>query len=258
MFRVMVDSPLGPSLKLILGRIENAVQRRPPEFGSFLPQLVAVSKTKPVESIVEAYKCGQRHFGENYVQEIVQKGSNPEISNLQDIKWHFIGHLQRNKCNNLTAVPNLHMVQTVDTPKLATALSNSWEKQNKPNRLKVMIQVNTSGEENKSGCPPGNSVELVSHIIDKCPGLEFSGIMTIGALARSVQHAPGERNEDFELLLACRRDICERLGLDVENVQLSMGMSSDYEHAIEMGSTHVRIGSSIFGARNKPSKEGGK
>ena len=256
MFRVMVDSPVGSAIKVILGRIENAVLRRPPEFGSHFPQLIAVSKTKPVESVIEAYKCGQKHFGENYVQEIVQKGNHPEICELEDIKWHFIGHLQRNKCNNLTAIPNLHMVQTIDTAKLATALSNSWEKQNKPYRLKVMVQVNTSSEENKSGCSPESSVELAKHIMDECPGLEFSGIMTIGALARSVQQE--ETNEDFDLLLACRRNICEKLCLPVENVQLSMGMSSDFEHAIEMGSTHVRIGSSIFGARNQTAKDSAK
>ncbi|CAB3979978.1 proline synthase co-transcribed bacterial homolog [Paramuricea clavata] len=252
----MVDSPLGSALKVILGRIENAVLRQPPELGSRVPQLIAVSKMQPAEAVIEAHKCGQRHFGENYVQEIVEKGSHHEVLELEDIKWHFIGHLQRNKCNNLTAVPNLYMVQTIDTAKLALALSNSWEKQNKTCRLKVMVQVNTSGEENKSGCPPESCVELVKHIMDKCPSLQFSGIMTIGALARSVQQDQEQSNEDFELLLACRRSICEKLSLAIEDVQLSMGMSADFEHAIEMGSTHVRIGSSIFGARNKPAKDG--
>lgn len=255
MFRVMGDSPLGAALKVILSRIETAVHRRPPELGSHIPQLIAVSKTQPAETVVEAYKCGQRHFGENYVQEIVEKGSNPEVLESKDIKWHFIGHLQRNKCNNLTAVQNLYMVHTIDTAKLATALSNSWEKQKKADGLKVMIQVNTSGEPNKSGCPPEGCVELVKHILQECPNLQFSGIMTIGALARSIQQEGS--NEDFEVLLACRRDLCEKLSLAVEDVQLSMGMSTDFEHAIEMGSTHVRIGSSIFGAR-KPAKDKAK
>ncbi|XP_046850234.1 pyridoxal phosphate homeostasis protein-like [Xenia sp. Carnegie-2017] len=248
MSRVMAQSHLGTALKDILQRIEiAALQRRPSEFGSHVPQLIAVSKTKPVSAVLEAYQCGQRHFGENYVQEIVEKGSNPEILKLEDIKWHFIGHLQRNKCNNLTAVPNLYMVQTIDTTKLATALNNSWEKQNKSVKLKVMVQVNTSGEENKSGCPPEQCVDLINHILNNCNGLEFSGIMTIGAVARSVQQ--GNTNEDFKSLLSCREKVCENLGLSAADVELSMGMSADFEHAIEMGSSYVRIGSSIFGAR---------
>lgn len=248
----MADSSLSVALKSVLARIQSAAQGRTLELGTFVPRLVAVSKTRPVESIVELYHCGHHHFGENYVQEFVEKANNPKILELKEIKWHFIGHLQRNKCNNLTAAPNLYMVETIDSSKLATALNNSWAKKDNSYNLKVMVQVNTSEEANKSGCTPEMCSDVVRHILETCPKLQFVGLMTIGALARSVQQEGS--NRDFELLVACRKDICEKLNLNVNDVELSMGMSADFEQAIQLGSTNIRVGSTIFGAReNKPS-----
>lgn len=112
-----------------------------------------MSKTKPVEVIVEAYEVGQRHFGENYVQELVDKANNPKILDVcKDIKWHFIGHLQSNKVNKLISCPNLYMIETVDNEKLADILNKKWEEIKKSNNVKlnIMLQVNTSGEEGNS------------------------------------------------------------------------------------------------------------
>lgn len=113
-----------------------------------IPRLVAVSKTKPTNLIIEAYEAGQKHFGENYVNELIEKANHPDIL-TRDIRWHFIGHLQRNKVNKLLAIPNLYMVETVDTEKLASALDKAWQKLRKQDNLKlnVLVQINTSGEE---------------------------------------------------------------------------------------------------------------
>lgn len=210
------------------------------------PCLVAVSKTKPHEMIKEAYQHGQRDFGENYVLELVQKATYFKDAGYEDIRWHFIGHLQRNKVNNLLGAPNLEVVQTVDSIKLADALNKSWQKKNIDRILKVFAQVNTSGEENKSGCTPRECTDLVKHIQSNCDCLSLQGLMTIG----SFQEVTGP-NPDFICLVDCRRKVCEDLKLDENDVQLSMGMSHDYEKAILAGSTTVRIGSTIFGSREK-------
>lgn len=121
------------------------------ELDAVEPRLVAVSKTKPVNLIIEAYEEGQRHFGENYVQELEEKANNAEIlEKCKDIRWHFIGHLQKNKVNKVFSLPNIYLVETVDSQKLATVLNNNWPKFGPPNsKLKILIQVNTSGEEGK-------------------------------------------------------------------------------------------------------------
>lgn len=113
------------------------------------PLLVAASKLKPPEIIVEAYEAGQRHFGENYVQEIEEKANNPLIlEKCKEIKWHFIGHLQSNKINKVLAIPNLYLIETVHKEKLAEQLNNHWPKfSSDGKKLNVMVQVNTSGEE---------------------------------------------------------------------------------------------------------------
>ena len=210
------------------------------------PRLVAVSKTKPAEVVRWAYESGQRHFGENYVQELVEKAKDPSLSALSDIRWHFIGHLQRNKCNNLFSAPGLWMVETVDSERLATALDTSWRKKEPEQRLKIYLQVNTSGEESKSGCQPQHIPQLVEHVRDNCPGLEFCGLMTIGRMGHDYSTRP---NPDFEALARTRESLCSQLGLEQQCVELSMGMSSDFTQAVAAGSSNVRVGSNIFGAR---------
>lgn len=119
------------------------------EFQYFEPQLVAVSKFHPSEAVIKAYEAGHRHFGENYVSELVGKANDAEIlEKCKDIRWHYIGHLQRPNVNKLLKVKNLHMIETVDSEKIASVLDSAWPKfRNEDVKLKVMVQVNTSKEE---------------------------------------------------------------------------------------------------------------
>lgn len=198
-------------------------------------RLVAVSKTKPVEDLMEAYYEGQRHFGENYVDELVSKAK--EIPS--DVMWHFIGHLQSNKAKLIAGIPNLYCVETVDSQKLAQKLNTTRQSAGLP-PLRVFVQVNTSGEGSKSGTESDSCISLARFIIERCPSLSFSGLMTIGM--------PGETN-DFKILHDLRDSLCISLSLDKSLIELSMGMSSDYEQAIYEGSTNIRVGSTIFGER---------
>lgn len=209
--------------------------------------LVCVSKLKPASDIKILYDIGYRHFGENYVQELIEKSKILP----KDIKWHFIGGLQTNKCKDLAKnIPNLYFVETIDSLKKAKKL-NDLRKQMIDEKLPgfgkigVLIQVNTSGESQKSGCEPGNELdELVNFIINDCDCIEFKGLMTIGSYA--VSHSDGE-NKEFSLLYKLRDHLYEKFQL--KDLELSMGMSGDYIQAIKQGSTTVRVGSSIFGAR---------
>ncbi|RHY25002.1 hypothetical protein DYB32_008568 [Aphanomyces invadans] len=184
--------------------------------------LVAVSKTKPVADIETAYALDQRHFGENYIQELVEKA--PLCPS--DVQWHFIGHLQSNKVKTLVKeVPNLYMVETVDSIKLANKLDKAWGEKQSGSPLRVMVQVNTSGEVQKSGVPPADCVELAAHIHGSCENLTLSGLMTIGRF-------DDDTSDCFESLVACRTEVAKALSVDEASVQLSMGMSDDFESAV--------------------------
>ncbi|KAK1297498.1 hypothetical protein QJS10_CPB15g02038 [Acorus calamus] len=230
------------ALRSVMQRVHAAAERsaRPAES----VRVVAVSKTKPASLIRQVYDAGHRCFGENYVQELVDKA--PQLP--EDIEWHFIGHLQSNKVKTiLSSVPNLDMVESVDNEKLANLLDRTVANiGRKP--LKVLVQVNTSGEESKNGVEPSECVGLAKHVKLSCPNLEFSGLMTIGMLDYS------STPENFKTLANCRAEVCNVLGITEEQCELSMGMSGDFEKAIEMGSTNVRIGSTIFGPREYPKK----
>ncbi|KAJ3685938.1 hypothetical protein LUZ61_015102 [Rhynchospora tenuis] len=231
------------ALRVVLRRAHQAAERsgRRPE----AVRVVAVGKTKPVSLIRQLYDAGHRCFGENYVQEIVEKA--PQLPS--DIEWHYVGHLQSNKAKTLLAsVPNLDTVQSVDNEKIANYLDKAVAGLGrKP--LKVLVQVNTSGEESKSGINPSNCVELAKHVKHSCPNLIFSGLMTIGM--RDYSSKP----ENFQTLSKCREEVSKALDLPQEQLELSMGMSGDFEQAIEMGSTNVRIGSIIFGPREYPNRK---
>ncbi|XP_004469434.3 pyridoxal phosphate homeostasis protein [Dasypus novemcinctus] len=243
---------VGLALRAVNERVQQAVARRPPDLPAIQPRLVAVSKTKPADMVIDAYSHGQRTFGENYVQELLEKASNPRIlSSCPEIKWHFIGHLQKQNVNKLMAVPNLFMLETVDSVKLADKVNSSWQKKSSPERLKVMVQINTSGEESKHGLSPSETVAVVQHINAQCPSLEFVGLMTIGSFGHDLSQGP---NPDFQMLLSLRKELCEKLSIPTGQVELSMGMSGDFQHAIEVGSTNVRIGSTIFGERDYSKK----
>lgn len=239
------------ALRSVLAKIETATAKRPETLPAVAARLVAVSKTKPAQDIVCAYENGQRYFGENYVHEMVEKAQDPDIKKLTEIKWHFIGHLQRNKVGKLLSVPHLYMVETVDSEKLALSIDKAWKNLKMPETLKIMVQVNTSQEENKSGCDPDKVVAFYSFVGEMCTNLQVKGLMTIGSFNHDLSTGP---NPDFQVLFKCREAVCKELGLSLDQVELSMGMSADFEHAIEQGSTNIRVGSTIFGARDPTKK----
>jgi len=203
---------------------------------------------QPKEYIIKAYQCGQRHFGENYIQELCEKANDDElIKQCPDIKWHIIGHIQTNKINKLLSANNLSSVETVDSVKLAESLNAHLTRQEKiKGKLDVFVQVNTSNEDVKSGANIENVAELVTFIKNNCDRLNFVGLMTIGAYGYDTSLGP---NPDFLKLLQVRDSVCQELNLPKSTIELSMGMSSDYEHAISLGSTVVRVGTGIFGER---------
>ncbi|CAN8017917.1 unnamed protein product [Ixodes persulcatus] len=247
MRRIMAEVEIAKALQLVREKVIAASKERsgPPA------RLVAVSKTKPAELLIAAYEEGQRHFGENYIQELEEKANSPEIQTAcPEIKWHFIGRLQRNKVAKLAKVPNLFMVETLESSKTAMALNSCWALNGLP-PLHVMVQVNTSGEEQKNGVEPKEAASLVEFVLKECPNLKFSGLMTIGMAEYDATAGP---NPDFVSLLKSREELCKELNLDVGAVELSMGMSADFEEAVRMGSTNVRVGSTIFGQRNYPAK----
>ncbi|EON96270.1 putative family pyridoxal phosphate enzyme protein [Phaeoacremonium minimum UCRPA7] len=215
-------------------------------------RLVAVSKLKPVNDILALHQepTKQSHFGENYAQELGQKAQLLPKS----IQWHFIGGLQSSHCKTIAKIPNLWCVSSVDTLKKAQLLNKTRgdliAAEPAVQKLNIHVQVNTSGEESKSGCAPGaDTVALCRAIADDCPHLQLLGLMTIGAIARSVATTPENENEDFVLLREQRDLVAKELGLEESKLELSMGMSEDFEGAITMGSHEVRVGSTIFGQR---------
>ncbi|EAY03409.1 hypothetical protein TVAG_043550 [Trichomonas vaginalis G3] len=202
--------------------------------------LVCVSKTKPIEDLKQVFEAGGRIFGENYVDEIITKGPQ-----LPDAQFHMIGHLQSNKVAKLCKVENLVMIQSIDSKELATKVDKQYVNR-KP--LEVLIQINTSAEPQKSGIANGaEASELAKFIVENCHNLKFRGVMTIGET--------GEASRDFACLVEERRRIAGELGMKPEDLELSMGMSADYELALKMGATFVRVGSSIFGPRIYPNKK---
>jgi PLP dependent protein len=235
-------------------RVENAVSKLVDHDSDMSDvRLVAVSKTKPLELLQRAYSAGCRHFGENYVQELVDKVEMWSM-NCVGVHWHFIGTLQSNKCTTLVKCMahkdiGLFTVETISSENLAKKLNNAVMKVGTDGKtLKVFVQVNTSGEESKGGVEPGKeTISLCRYIAKECPGLDLRGLMTIGA--------PGDLG-CFATLGQCRETVMQVFkeeGITFyggPQLELSMGMSGDFEEAIAAGSTNVRVGSTIFGERN--------
>jgi pyridoxal phosphate enzyme (YggS family) len=217
------------------------------------PRLILVSKLKPASDILALHTSDSNpsHFGENYFQELSEKA--PLLP--RTIKWHFIGGLQSNKCKPLAeTIPNLWCVSSVDSIKKADQLEKGraalMDKENIQEKLRVKVQVNTSGEESKSGTEPGApTLELCKHIKASCPHLQLSGLMTIGAIARSQETTADNENDDFVCLRETRDRVAKELDMNAAELELSMGMSGDFEGAIAQGSDEIRIGSNIFGER---------
>ncbi|MBL6661320.1 MAG: YggS family pyridoxal phosphate-dependent enzyme [Crocinitomicaceae bacterium] len=204
--------------------------------------LVAVSKTKPPELLMEAYKVGQRHFGENKVQELVTK----QEALPDDIKWHFIGHLQRNKVKYIAAFT--HLIHGVDSLKLLKEINKQGVKHNRV--INVLLQFHIAEEESKFGLNLSEAKELLNS--ESFAGLTHIRIDGVMGMATFTDNRNQIKNE-FKSLKTIFDDLKNDYFNQSENFNiLSMGMSGDYELAIEEGSTMVRIGSTIFGARNKP------
>jgi len=197
-------------------------------------KLLAVSKRHSTDSIREAYEAGQKAFGENYVQELLDK--NEQLDDL-DVEWHFIGPLQSNKTKKIAKVAN--WVHTIDRLKIAQRLNNQRPENLGP--LSVCIQVNISDEESKSGVAEDQLLILAQEII-KLPNLKLRGLMAIPAPENNFT----KQREIFARVAAIQRSLNNK-GFELDT--LSMGMSNDMEAAIAEGATIVRIGTAIFGAR---------
>ena len=199
--------------------------------------LIAVSKTKPVEMLQEAYAAGARVFGENKVQEIVDKYDQMPA----DVQWHMIGHLQRNKVKYI--VDKVAMIHSVDSLRLAETIEKEAEKKNVV--VPILIEVNVAQEESKFGLKP----EEVLPFIEQIAGfshIQVKGLMTIAPYVENAE----ENREIFRELKKLSVDIAAKNINNVTMSVLSMGMTGDYMVAVQEGATMVRVGTGIFGARN--------
>lgn len=222
------------NIKNVEARIDAACQkcRRSPEE----VQLIAVSKTKPIEMLKEAYDYGCRDFGENKVQELVDKYDKMP----KDIRWHMIGHLQRNKVKYI--VDKVYLIHSVDSLRLAEEISKEAVKHNVT--VSILVEVNVAGEESKFGTTSEDAISLVEEIA-KLPNILIKGLMTIAPYVENAE----ENRLYFAKLKQIYVDIIHK---NIDNVcmkELSMGMTGDYEVAITEGATYIRVGTGIFGER---------
>ncbi len=205
--------------------------------------LMGVSKTFPVESIREAYAAGLRVFGENRVQEFA--GKVEALRDLPDAEWHLIGHLQTNKAAR--AVELFNAIDSVDSVRMAEKLNTSAESAGKT--LQVLIEINVGGESAKSGLAPiSGELEQILQDAPRWSNLDIRGLMTVPPYTEDPEGA----RPYFHLLRQIRQTIAARALPRVDMSALSMGMSHDFEVAIEEGATCVRVGTAIFGEREKP------
>ncbi len=225
---------IAAGLAAVRGRIERACERagRSPS----TVDLLAVPKTHPAAAVRAAYAVGQRSFGENRVQELTAKAR--EVADLADLRWHQIGSLQTNKVRELLAVPGLELVHSLDRVRLADELQRELVLVGR--RLGVLLQIHATDEATKHGCVPADAMALLAHVQARCPRLEVRGVMAMGPLA-------GEPSPVFARVLALRDELRRTSGLPLPIA--SLGMSDDLDDAIAMGSTLVRVGTAVFGAR---------
>jgi PLP dependent protein len=232
--------PISENIAAIQGEIAAAARRakrRPEDIA-----LMAVSKTHPAELIREAYDAGLRVFGENRIQEF--DGKAGALADLAGAQWHMIGHLQTNKAGK--AAELFAAVDSVDSVKLAEKLDAAARSLSK--KLSVLIEINVGGEAAKSGvAPDSRELEALLLIAPRLEALEFRGLMTVPPFSDD----PEEARPYFRKLRQLRDAIATRKLTAVGTDVLSMGMSHDFEVAIEEGSTCVRVGTAIFGERAK-------
>lgn len=199
--------------------------------------LIAVSKTKPLEMLQEIYDLGERNFGENKVQELTGKYE----AMPKDIHWHMIGHLQRNKVKYI--IDKVELIHSVDSLRLAKTISEEAEKHGCT--AHILLEVNVAGEESKFGMTVEEAPELTEEIA-LLPNIRIDGLMTIAPFVED----PEENRPVFRKLKKLSVDIKAKNINNVTMAVLSMGMTNDYEIAIEEGATMVRVGTAIFGERN--------
>jgi PLP dependent protein len=208
-------------------------------------RLLAVSKLQGVDAIREAYAAGQRDFAENYVQELVKKAES--LAELGDIRFHLIGHLQRNKAKHAVRVASA--IHTVDSVELAKELDKRVAGVAVPSerrafgddaRLPVFVEVSIAGEAQKSGCAPGELASVLE-AVEALGGLRLAGLMCVPPFGND----PDASRPHFDRLVRLR----DEHGGPARLAELSMGMTADFEHAIAAGATVVRVGTAIFGAR---------
>ena len=220
-----------------MSQIENEINKINAELNAN-SKLIAVSKTKPIAMINEAYNIGQRHFGENKVQDLLEKSN--QLENLKGIQWHFIGHLQTNKINQLLKVKNLKYIHSIDRLSLLEKLIQKDIKDS----IGLFLQVNTSLETEKSGFTDLNQLNEAIKLIDNSQCFYLKGLMTIGKIRSD--NFENDAHICFKKLRDLKLEIEENHKLKLE---LSMGMSSDYKIACEYGANWIRIGTQIFGTR---------
>ena len=208
-------------------------------------KLIAVSKTKPIESIVEAYEAGQRLFGENMVQELVEKHERLP----KDIEWHLIGHLQSNKVKYIA--PFINLIHSVDSLKLMQEINKQALKNNRI--IDCLLQLEIADEETKFGMDMGEAIELLrSDEFKELKNIRICGVMGIATLTDN----PKITAEEFYELNTFFRGLKDTFfRKDAAFKEISMGMSGDYKLAIEKGSTMIRLGSTIFGVREAKIKQ---
>lgn len=200
--------------------------------------LVAISKTQSVDAIEHLYHLGHRDFGENYAQELVGKATELSLRGCTEIRWHFTGHLQRNKVK--LVLPYITTIHTLDSERLAHELASQWEKLGKSEPLEVFIEVNVDKEESKAGIVGSDALKSLAESVEQLKALRLQGLMCIPA-------PDSDPRSKFNSL----RQMCEALS-PLTQRKISMGMSSDYLVAIQEGATHVRLGTVIFGPRRVP------
>lgn len=221
------------NLRAVNERISNAAKECGRDPGEI--KLIAVTKTYPVEYMNEAIRCGVTDVGENKAQEVRDK-----FEHVLPVKWHLIGHLQTNKAKYV--VGRCSMIHSVDSTKLMAEIERLCVMHNCD--MDILIQVNISGEESKSGIRPAELDELLL-FVEQLTRVHVKGLMTI---APKVEY--GDPDIHFKNMKQLFDDTKKKTYANVEMNELSMGMSGDFEAAIRNGATMVRIGSAIFGARN--------
>jgi pyridoxal phosphate enzyme (YggS family) len=228
-------SSVAARLELVRQRIRTAAEGAGRDPSTV--RLVAVSKTQPASAVAEAYAAGQRDFGENYVQELVSKAE--ALQHLPDLRWHFIGHLQRNKVRHVVRL--VHAVHGVDTAELAAELAKrARSSADSGSPLAILVEVNIGREPQKHGVLP-EAVEEVLASVERESELQLRGLMCVPPLSPD----PTASRPYFDALVALR----EAHGGATRLPELSMGMTADLESAVAAGSTLVRVGTAIFGER---------